>query len=189
MPTPAACEIAVLAGPQSIRLPTVARPATPLPPSPAEAARRQHNDAMLAQLYPGFADRLAAILDDLAAEGWRPRITLAWRQRAGAKECFTLHHVIGKAGRKESLAAELADEEVSDGPAVCRFLIALAAAARRRGCRTGILDGLADDDAGAVVAAIDLRDDEAKLPLGTAPARVSPIGLTAAEARAGKRLG
>lgn len=158
-------------------------------PRPRDDARVRQNEARLAEMFPGFRARVEAILADLETEGWHPRIQTAWLAREDAREKITLHHITGKGGgkggRKEALAADIVDD---DAPGA-RFWLCLAAAARRRGCQTGILRGLPEAEHGPIIAAVDAPYGDIPALLGEEPAHVAPIGLSVAEARHGKRPG
>ena len=47
-----------------------------------ESARHRHNRELLRQLHPHVAVRVAALIEELESEGWRPRIAEAWRSPA-----------------------------------------------------------------------------------------------------------
>jgi hypothetical protein len=162
-----------------------------------EHDRRRHNAACLDELFPTFRDRVLGIIDVLEQQGCRPRIKEAWRSRqeqlrrfkAGdARMKFDLHNVTGKNGEKEALAADLLDDDAPDFPST-RFLLLLAAAARWHGCQTGILTDLEEDAQAEIIAAMDRKAFDAPIRPGREPTRVVPLGITAPEARHGKRPG
>jgi len=159
--------------------------------------RRQHNAQCLAELFPTFRNRVEGMIAMLEARGFHPRIQEAWRSRdeqlrrfrAGeTRKKFGLHNITGKNGLKEALAVQLPEADET-APASPRYLLALAAVARWHGCQTGILLDLEEAAQGAVIAAIDRTEFDAAVPLGRAPAYVTPLGITVLEARHGKRPG
>ena len=159
--------------------------------------RRHHNAICLLELFPTFRARILGIIDCLEEQGLRPRIREAWRSReeqlrrfksGHTRLKFGLHNLTGKNGAKEALAVHLLDDDAPDVPSL-RFLLMLAAAARRNGCRTGILTGLPEDAQADIVAAIDRNSFDAPVQVGRAPTYVAPLGITVPEARYGKRPG
>lgn len=159
--------------------------------------RQHYNTVCLQELFPTFRDRVLGIIDFLEDQGLRPRIREAWRSReeqmrrfkAGDSRIkFGLHNLTGKNGTKEALAAHLLDDDAPDAPS-SRFLLMLAAAARRNGCRTGILTDLPEDAQAEIVAALDRSNFDAPVRVGRAPSYIAPLGITVPEARHGKRPG
>lgn len=160
-----------------------------------EAARRQRNLDRLRELHPAFRASVAAVIDELEAEGWRPRIQLAWRtpaeQRAmhaagHTRLMFGLHNISGADGRPEALAADLLDDD-SPHETGKPFLLRLAAAAEQAGLSTGIRWGLPAALARAIDTAITDREWQAPVKIGWDPTHLQPRGLTVAQARAGWR--
>lgn len=159
--------------------------------------RQRRNAACLQELFPTFRDRIAGIIAVLEQQGLRPRIQEAWRSReeqlrrfrAGDTTVkFGLHNVTGKNGAKEALAVDLLDDDAPDMSSP-RYLLMLAAAARWHGCQTGILLDLPEAAHGQVVNAIDRGRFDLPVRVGRAPTYVAPLGITAPEARHGKRPG
>ena len=101
---------------------------------------------------------------------------------------FDLHNVTGKNGAKEALAVDLLDDDAPDLPTT-RFLLMLAAAARWHGCQTGILADLEEDAQAEIITAMDRKAFDVLIRPGREPTRVVPLGITAPEARHGKRPG
>lgn len=160
-----------------------------------EEARVQRNKSMLTECYPFFRKALAAILKEMEARGFRPRIQQAWRSPAEQLAAFTsghsklkfgFHNVTGPNGEKESLAVDMLDD---DNPlnSAKRYLLNLADCARKRGCQTGILWGLPAALRDGVDQAIAAKRFDAPVKVGWDPTHIEPLGMTAAEARAGKR--
>jgi hypothetical protein len=162
-----------------------------------ETARRQRNVVRLQELHPAFAARVAAVIEALQDEGWRPRIQDAWRsiesQQAAfaaghSKLKFGFHNVTGASGRPEALAVDLLDDDAPLNPGK-PYLLRLAAAAEQAGLVSGIRWGLTPRLARAVDNAIALREWQAPVKIGWDPTHLEPAGLTVAQARAGARPG
>lgn len=160
-----------------------------------ETARRQRNLVRLQELHPAFRARVADAIGELEAEGWRPRIQLAWRapaeQRAAhgaghTRLTFGLHNISGADGRPEALAADLVDDDAPHAPGK-PFLLRLAAAAEHAGLTTGIRWGLPAALARAIDTAITDREWQAPVKIGWDPTHLQPRGLSVAQARAGGR--
>ena len=85
-----------------------------------EAARQQRNQQRLAECFPKFARRVKAVIEELEAQGFRPRIQDAHRTIADqikafnggfSKVRFGFHNVTGPNGKSESLAVDLLDDD------------------------------------------------------------------------------
>lgn len=160
-----------------------------------DQTRRRRNHDRLQQLNPHFAARVAAVIDELESEGWRPRIQDAWRspqdQRAAweaghTRHRFGFHNLTGPDGRPDALAADLLDDDAPLNPGR-PYLLRLAAAAQGQGLETGIRWGLPRALAAAIDLAIACREWNAAVKLGWDPLHLQPGGLTVAQARAGAR--
>ena len=160
-----------------------------------ETARRQRNTEKLGELYPAFRSRIAALIQDLEGSGIRPRIQEAWRSPADqlvafetghSKLKYGFHNVTGAGGSRESLAVDLLDDDSPLNPSV-GYLLQVASAAGAQGLMTGIRWGLPNALAAAVDAALAAKDWKRPVKVGWDPTHVQPVGLTASEARAGKR--
>jgi hypothetical protein len=160
-----------------------------------EAARRQRNHDRLQQLYPAFAARVATVIAELEAEGWRPRIQDAWRSPAAQRSAhaaghtalaFGLHNITGADGRPQALAVDLLDDDAPLTPGK-PYLLRLAAAADGAALVSGIRWGLSTRLARAIDEAIALRDWQAAVKIGWDPTHLQPRGLSVAQARAGQR--
>lgn len=170
-------------------------PPPPRPPQMTESARHRHNRELLRQLHPHVAVRVAALIEELESEGWRPRIAEAWRSPAAQQAAWEaghtrlrwgLHNTTGPDGRPEALAVDVLDDDAPSTPGRA-FLLRLAAAAEGVGLISGIRRGLPRALARAVDTAIALREWNAPVKLGWDPAHVEAAGLSVAEARAGRR--
>lgn len=160
-----------------------------------EAARRQRNTDKLAELFPVFRIRIEALIQDLEGRGIRPRIQEAYRspadqlvafQTGHSKLKYGFHNVTGTGGLKESLAVDLLDDDHPMNPSVT-YLLQVAAAAEAQGLMTGIRWGLPKGLASAVDAALAAKDWKRAVKVGWDPTHVEPVGLSASEAKAGKR--
>lgn len=161
-----------------------------------DEARRALNDARLGECYPTFAARIRTLLAALEADGFRPRIQCAWRspaeqaeaKRTGrSKLAFGFHNVTGTNGQPEALAVDVLDDDAPLEPTM-RYLVALAIAARRVGCQTGILWGLPPRLQTQLDAAIDAGDLAAAAAFekrGWDPCHVEPRFLSVTGARHG----
>ncbi len=160
-----------------------------------EAGRHQRNTEKLSELFPTFRARVAALIQDLEGRGIRPRIQEAWRspadqlaafQSGHSKLKFGFHNVTGSGNAKEALAVDLLDDDNPLSPSAA-YLLQVASAAEAQGLTTGIRWGLPTALVGAVNAALAAKDWQRPVKMGWDPTHVQPVGLTASEAKAGKR--
>ena len=160
-----------------------------------EAARKQRNNDTLLELYPAFGARVARLILALEAQGLRPRIQDAWRSLAEQKQAvangtshtlFGFHNVTAPDGTPEALAVDLTDDDSPVKPGT-KYLLQLAAAAQAEGLETGIRWDLSESMIARVDAAIAAQDWDAKVRVGWDPTHVQPTGITAEEAKAGRR--
>ena len=160
-----------------------------------ETDRIQRNQSRLQELYPYFRIRVQAMLQELEAAGYRPRIQDAWRSpddqlkayKAGtSKVQFGFHNVTGANGMKESLAADILDDDHYNG-AKTDYMLHLAAAAERQGLTTGVRWDLIDAYSKAIDDAIKAQDWKAPVHVGWDPLHVEITGLTITDAKHGKR--
>jgi hypothetical protein len=161
-----------------------------------EPARQARNQQRLTECFPAFAKLVRAVITDMEAQGFRPRIQDAFRTEAQQREdfekgtshvLFSFHNVTGAGGRKESLAVDLLDDDHPLKP-TRRYLFLLAEAARARGLQTGILFDLKTAaQRKAVNDAIAARDFDSGVKIGFDPTHIEPTGITIAQARAGRR--
>src|SRR5512147_754551 len=103
-----------------------------------ETERIQRNQSRLQELYPYFRIRVQAVLQEMETAGYRPRIQDAWRSpedqlkayRAGtSKVQFGFHNVTGANSLKESLAADILDDDHVLTGAKTDYMLHFAAAA------------------------------------------------------------
>ena len=160
-----------------------------------EADRVKRNDDRLKELFPTFAMRVRKVIKDLEADGVRPRIQDGYRSPADQLKAFTagnsklkfgFHNVTGPAGRKESLAVDMLDDDSPLKPST-EYLMKLAAAARKNGLISGILWGLPSGMQKGVNDAIAAKNFKAPVKVGWDPTHLEPVGITVTEAKAGKR--
>jgi hypothetical protein len=143
-----------------------------------ETDRKKRNTQRLTELYPTFAERVAAIIADLEQQGFRPRIQDAWRSPEKQLEAFKtghselrygFHNVTRKEGVKAALAVDLLDDDhaANEGR---EYLLRLAATAEKLGTMTGIRFGLKTAQMRAAVdAAIAKQDWLAPVKIGWDP--------------------
>jgi len=160
-----------------------------------EADRIAYNRNKLSQLYPAFRARIEAVLKEMETSGYRPRVQVAWRSPAEQLEAyrngrskvpFGFHNVTSPIGVKESLAADIWDDDRLEKVKV-DFMLHLAAAAEANGLITGIRWDLADEDSVLIDIALQNKNWAAKIRVGWDPLHVEPIGITIQEAKDGKR--
>jgi len=160
-----------------------------------ELDRIRRNEEKLAELYPPFATRIRRVIEALEAAGIRPRIQEAYRppleqlrafQSGRSQVKFGFHNVTGAQGEKEALAVDLLDDDAPLSPATT-YLLRLAAEAREQGLRTGLPWGLSARQRLSVERAVAERNFAAPIRPGWDPTHVEPLGITAAEAKSGKR--
>lgn len=160
-----------------------------------EIQRKKRNDERLAELYPTYRKRVAKVIAELEAAGLRPRIQDGYRSPADqliaynsghSKLKYGFHNVTGAGGAKESLAVDMLDD---DSPLASKtsYLLQLAAASERNGLTTGIRWGLPIALRAAIDTAIAAKNWAAPVKIGWDPTHVEPVGITPAEAKAGKR--
>lgn len=156
-----------------------------------EADRIKRNTDRLQELFPTFRKRLAAVIADLEKQGLRPRIQDAWRSPADQLKAFEsghsklkygFHNVTGATGRPEALAVDLLDDSSPLKPST-RYLLMLAAAARKQKLTTGIAWGLPKALQDGVEAAIVAGDFDAPVKIGWDPTHVEPTGIAVADTR------
>src|SRR5437868_8857978 len=110
-----------------------------------ETARNQRNEQRLTECFSTFAKRAKAVIDDLEAEGFRPRIQDAHRsiedqhkafKNGFSKVKFGFHNVTGTNDKPESLAVDLLDDDKPLSPSR-KYIILLAEAAQKHGLHPG----------------------------------------------------
>lgn len=160
-----------------------------------ESDRKKRNTERLIQLYPSFRVRLENLINLLEEKHLRPRIQDAWRSPADQKKVFDdghskllfgFHNVTAKDGTPESLAVDLLDDDSPLDPGR-RYLLQLAAAAKKVGLETGIRWGVPVKLVKAIDQAIHDEKWDANIKVGWDPTHVQPSGISVSEAKVGKR--
>lgn len=161
-----------------------------------EAARKQRNQQRLTECFPKFASRVDAVIKDLEAQGFRPRIQDAHRTIAAqidafnhgfSKVRFGFHNVTGAGGKSESLAVDLLDEDHPTDTPPRKYIILLAEAAQAHGLHPGSFFGLTQNLRAGLTKAIQDHDFDSHIKIGFDPTHIEATGLSIAEAKAGKR--
>jgi hypothetical protein len=160
-----------------------------------EAQRIANNQMKLQELYPSLRTRMETVLKEMEKAGYRPRLQTAWRSEADQLEAyrrgttkvkFGFHNITGANGEKESLAADVWDDDRLEQVKV-DFMLHLVAAAEAQGLTTGIRWDLADEDQKLIDLAVKHQIWDAKLRVGWDPLHVEPVGITIQEAKDGRR--
>ena len=160
-----------------------------------EPDRILYNKNKLQEMYPYFRVRVEAVVKEMEQTGYRPRIQTAWRSPADQLDAYKngtsqvqygFHNVTSTTGVKESLAADIWDDDRLEKVKV-DYMLHLAAAAEANGLTTGIRWDLADEDSVLIDIAIQNKNWDAKVRVGWDPLHVEPTGITIQEARNGRR--
>src|SRR5258706_1629043 len=160
-----------------------------------EKDRQIRNQQKLAEMYPTFRTRAEAVIKDLESYGYRPRIQEAWRSPADQLAAFRsghsqlmygFHNVTAANGTKEALAADIIDD---DNPLSLKlpYVIHLVAAAENNGLTTVGYWNLTDASVAAIHTAVATKDWNAKIRVGWDPLHVEVTGISAQDAKNGKR--
>jgi len=160
-----------------------------------EADRLQRNSSRLQELYPTVRVRVEALLKEMEAAGYRPRIQDAWRSAddqlkayntGTSKVRYGFHNVTASNGTKESLAVDVLDDNLPLG-AKTDYMLHLAAAAEHQELTTGIRWGLSDAYSKAIDNAIAIQAWKTPIHVGWDPLHVEATGVPIDEAKHGKR--
>lgn len=160
-----------------------------------EHERRQRNQLRLLELYPYVRTRMEAVVREMEAAGYRPRIQEAWRSEADQLRAYQagttrikygFHNVTGPNAEKQAMAADIIDDNRPFN-AKTDFMLRLAAAAQRQGLITGIRWDLSEAKAKAIDDAIAAQTWTVPVQVGWDPLHVEVTGLTPAEAQVGRR--
>jgi hypothetical protein len=160
-----------------------------------ETKRKERNQQRLAECFPTFATRMAAVIQDMEVQGFRPRIQDAHRTiekqleafiNGFSKVKFGFHNVTGANGKPEALAVDLLDDDKPLEP-TREYLIRLAATAEAQGLQTGIFFGLPQTLRKGLNQAIKDLNFSSAVKIGFDPTHVEVVGISIAEAKAGKR--
>lgn len=158
--------------------------------------RKIANAQRLQKIYPTLRPKIAAIISDLEGKGWQPVIdgqvyrTPAQQARLKAegksKVSYSFHTVTGPNGEPQSLAADIVDIRYAWN-APSRYWLQLASSAEAHGMQTGIRWGLSTPKRAIINALIRSKDWSAKYALGWDAAHTEVVGISLAQAKAGKR--
>ena len=160
-----------------------------------EADRKLYNQNRLQEMYPWFRARVEAVLREMEFAGFRPRVQTAWRspadqldayRRGTSRLQFGFHNVTAATGEKESLAADIWDDDRLD-KVKTDYMLRLAAAAEANGLSTGIRWDLKDEDAVLIDIALQNQNWNAKVRVGWDPLHVEVASMRPQEAREGRR--
>src|SRR5262245_23711903 len=158
-----------------------------------EAERKLYNQNKLQELYPYVRTRIEAVLKEMEQAGYRPRLQTAWRspadqldayRRGTSKLQYGFHNVMAENGEKESLAADIWDDNLLDKVKV-DYMLHLAAAAEANGLITGIRWDLKDEESVLIDIALQNENWNAKVRVGWDPLHVEVTGIRPQEARDG----
>lgn len=160
-----------------------------------ETARKQRNQQRLKECFPKFAQRVDAVIKDLEAQGFRPRIQDANRSIADqlkafnngfSKVRFGFHNITGANGKPEALAVDLLDDDKPLSPSR-KYIILLAEAAQAHGLHPGSFFGLPQALRAGLSKAIQDHNFDTKIKIGFDPTHIEVTGISIEEAKAGKR--
>ena len=145
-----------------------------------EQKRKERNEQRVTELWPAFSARIKKVIANLEAQGIRPRIQDGYRSPADQLKAFNTGH------SKLKYAVYMLDDDhaAQEGP---EYLLHLAAAAEANGLTTGVRWGLPAKLAKAIDDAIASKNWKAKVKVGWDPCHVEPVGISPAQAKAGKR--
>lgn len=160
-----------------------------------EADRKARNKQRLTECFPKFALRVEAVIKDMEALGFRPRIQDAHRSIADqlkafnggfSKTKFGFHNVTGAGGKSEALAVDLLDDDKPLGPSR-KYMILLAGVAQKHGLHSGIFFSLPASLRNGLSKAIAEQNFSPAIKIGFDPTHIEATGLSTSEAKAGKR--
>jgi hypothetical protein len=162
-----------------------------------EADRLARNKQRLGECFSAFAQRVAQVIKDMEALGFRPRIQAAHRTIADQKKAhdqgfshvlFGFHNVTGDGGMPESLAVDMLDDDHPDETVSRKYLITLASVAQTHALHSGIFFDLKPPVARQTLQnAIDEHNFDSSIKIGFDPTHLEAAGLTIEEAKGGKR--
>lgn len=164
-----------------------------------EADRLARNKERLTECFPTFAACVAAVIADMQAQDFRPRIQDAHRSIADqhahhgdgtSTVSFSFHNVVGAAGKFEALAVDLLDDDHPGENVSRKYLITLASVAQKHGLKSGIFFFKSEPPPGTrekLKAAVDALNFDPHIVIGFDPTHIETTGVTIAQAKAGKR--
>ena len=164
----------------------------------AEAHRQNQNADCLLKMAPVMRPKVRAVLSDMESNGYKPIIDIGvWRTpadqmakyRAGySKVTYSFHNATTRAGKPDSLAADITDQRWGWANSVPRdYWMRQARSARVHALYSGSHFGLSTANKRALDAALDSRNFAYRGPLGWDEAHCEAAGITLGQAKAGKR--
>ena len=164
-----------------------------------EPARLARNKERLTECFSTFAARVALVIKDMEAQGFRPRIQDAHRtieQQAAdvaaghSTVLFGFHNVTGANGKPEALAVDMLDDDHPVDGVPRKYLITLASVAKKHGLHSGIFFFKKEPPPGtreALQTAVDALNFDTHVVIGFDPTHLEATGITIAQAQAGQR--
>jgi hypothetical protein len=163
-----------------------------------EADRLARNKQRLMECFPAFANRVASVIAEMEAQGFRPRIQDAHRtieqqlddfNKETSTIKFGFHNVTGAGGKPESLAVDMLDD---DRPldTVRKYVITLAFVAQNHGLHSGIHFFKKEPPPGTrerLRQAVNDLNFDSSIVIGFDPTHLEPTGLTVAQAQTDAR--
>jgi hypothetical protein len=161
-----------------------------------EADRIARNKQRLTECFPTFSKRVATVIKDMEALGFRPRIQDAHRTIADQLKAFNggfsdvkfgFHNATGANGKPESLAVDLLDDDSPLSPGR-KYVITLASVAQKHSLNSGVFFRLKTaPERKALQDAIDNLNFSLQIRIGFDPTHLEPTGITISEAKNGTR--
>lgn len=161
-----------------------------------ESQRKANNTARLQKVSPSIRRHVAAVIEELESEGYRPQIDAqVWRSKSQQAKLvsegkstvlYSYHNVSTSSGGADSLAVDLVDVRWQWN-APRSYWLRLAGAAERQGLTTGIYWGLTNSQRKAIRDAIAKKDWDAKVALGWDTAHIEPDNFSISRAKSGER--
>src|SRR5882762_1041407 len=143
-----------------------------------EPDRIARNKERLTECFSTFAKRVADVIAEMEAQGFRPRIQDAHRTTAQQQAdiaagtttvTFSFHMVTGAGGKSESLGVDVLDDDHPVGPVPRNYLITLASVAQKHALHSGIFFFKHEPPPGtrqAVQAAVDNLNFDPHVTIG-----------------------
>lgn len=138
--------------------------------------RQETNEARLKEMWPAFAVKVRAVIKDLEAHGYKPRVQTGWRSPAEqldkykkgySKLKYGFHNVTAKDGTKQSFAFDITEDKPDPwNTTVKAFWLMLASSALAHGLESGAFWGLSKADRNSLQYAINNKNWAYKGRLG-----------------------
>jgi membrane protein implicated in regulation of membrane protease activity len=163
-----------------------------------EARRLTQNSINLQKMSPSVRGKMRGVISDMEGAGYKPIIdNQVWRSKSEqlalykkgvTKVTYSFHNVSTKAGKADSLAADITDQRFGwTGHAPRRYWFCLARSAYVHGLYSGAHFGLSAAQRAKFDQALHVRDFGYSGPLGWDVAHIEPRGITIRQAKAGIR--